>query len=310
MELSLIIIQKIFVMFLLALVGYICAKIGIIDTQTRKKLSTLALKLVTPMLIISSYQMEYDPVIVRNLGIAFALCAVSYAIQIGVAFLLAPKQKHGGERYRLERLCMIFANCGFFGIPLIHSLYGDGGTIYITATIAIFNILLWAVGVPILVGKTSVKQTLKNLFSPATIATILGVGLLLLKIRLPELVMEPVRMIGSMNTPFAMIVAGATIAGTKLTPALKNPRVYYVTLCKMLIIPALSVLIYRLIPAPSILRMIQILAIACPVAAACPMLTVLYEKDEAFASQNFAITTLVSIVTIPLIFTMATALGL
>ncbi|MBR4940694.1 MAG: AEC family transporter, partial [Clostridia bacterium] len=101
-----------------------------------------------------------------------------------------------------------------------------------------------------------------------------------------------------------------TIAGTKLAPALKNLRVYYVTLGKMLIIPAFSVLIYWLIPAPSILRIIQILAIACPVAAACPMLALLCDKDEGFCSQNFAVTTLVSIVSIPLIFIMAKALGI
>lgn len=309
MNLSLIIAQKIFVMFLLALVGYICAKIGIIDPAANKKLSALALKLVSPMLIFASYQIDYDPVIVKNLGISFGLCALAYVLQIGAAFLLVRRKKTSDDRYRLERICLIFSNCGFFGIPLIESLYGAEGTIYLTSFLAVFNILLWAVGVPILVGKVSVKDTLKNVLSPAAIATLLGLALLLLRVRLPEIVMEPIRMIGSMNTPFAMIAAGASIAGAKLLPALKNPRVYYLTFCKMLLIPAVSTLMFAWFPLEPLLVIVPILAVACPVAAACPMLAVIYDKDEQYASQMLAVTTLISIVTIPLIFLLATVLG-
>ena len=309
MGLSQIIIQKIFVMFLLALVGYICARIGIIDPATNKKLSTLALKLVSPMLIFASYQIEYDPVIVKNLGISFGLCAIAYVLQIGAALLLARRGKRKDETYRLERLCLIFSNCGFFGIPLIESLYGAEGTIYLTSFIAVFNILLWAVGVPILVGKVPVKEALKNILSPAVIATILGLILLLLRVRLPEIVMEPIRMIGSMNTPFAMIAAGATIAGTKLLPAVKNPRVYYMTFCKMLLIPGAAAFLFTRFSLDPLLVIVPILAVACPVAAACPMLAVLYDKDEQYSSQLLAVTTLISIVTIPLIFLLATQLG-
>ncbi len=309
MELSLIIAQKILVMFLLAFVGYICARIGIIDPATNKKLSTLALKLVSPMLIFASYQIDFDPVIVKNLGISFGICAIAYVVQIGAAFLLVRRGRKTDENYRLERICLIFSNCGFFGIPLIESLYGAEGTIYLTSFIAVFNILLWAVGVPVLVGKVSLKETVKNILSPAAIATVLGVVLLLLRVRLPEIVMEPIRMIGSMNTPFAMIAAGATIAGTKLLPAVKNPRVYYLTFCRMLLIPTVSVLVFSLFPLEPLLLYVPILAVACPVAAACPMLAVLYDKDEQYASQLLAVTTLLSIVTIPLIFLFATVLG-
>lgn len=309
MELSLIIAKKIFVMFLLALVGYICAKGGVIDPATNKKLSTLALKLVSPMLIFASYQIDYDPVIVKNLGISFCLCVLAYVLQIGVAFLLVRQGKRTDDTYRLERICLIFSNCGFFGIPLIESLYGTEGTIYLTSFLAVFNVLLWAVGVPILVGRIPLKETMKNIISPAAIAAILGVVLLLLRIRLPEIVMEPIRMIGSMNTPFAMIVAGATIAGTKLLPALKEPRVYYMTFCKMLLIPAAAALIFSLFPLEPLLVIVPILAVACPVAAACPMLAVLYDKDEQYASRLLAVTTLTSIATIPLIFLLATVLG-
>lgn len=310
MELSLIIIQKIFVMFLLTLVGFICTRVGIIDTNTSKKLSVLSLKLVTPMLIFASYQIEFDIRIVKNLGLSFVLCLVAYAVQIPLAFLLARDKKGKNPRCNLERLCLIFSNCGFFGIPLINSLYGAEGSIYITAFITVFNILIWVLGVPLLVGKTSPKETLKNALSPATIATILGFACLILRIKVPAIVLEPIQLIGNMNTPFAMIAAGSSIAGTKWLAGLKNPRTYYIMACRLLLIPAAAVFVFRLIPLDSMLLMIPILAVACPVAAACPMLSALYGQDTNYASQLFAVTTILSILTIPLIYLFAAAIGI
>ncbi len=313
MELSIIIAQKIFMMFLLSAVGYIAYKIGMIDVPTSKKMSAIALKLVTPAVIFVSYQMEYDSRIVRNLGLSFLLSAAAYVIQIGFAFLLAPKGKGKNPGYRLDRLCMIFSNAGFFGIPLINSLYGSEGTVYITAFTVVLNILLWSVGVPILVGKTPLKETIKNIFSPSVIATILGFAFLFLRIRVPEIVMEPIRLIAGMNTPFAMIVAGSTIAGTKILPGFKNPRLYYTTFCKMLLIPTASVLVFRLFaffPIEPVLLMLPILAVSCPTAAACPMLAILYDQNSDYASQLFAVTTILSIVTIPLIYLLAVSVGI
>lgn len=309
MNLSWIIIQKIFTMFLLTLAGFICTKAGIIDTNTGKKLSALSLKLVTPMLIFSSYHMEYDARIVKNLGISFLLVFLAYAIQIPLAFLLARKSKNSGNRHNLERLCLIFTNCGFFGIPLINGLYGEEGVVYLTAFFTVFNILIWILGVPLLTGKSSQKDTLKNIISPATVASLLGLITLLLRIRLPAIIIEPIEMIGSMNTPFAMIVAGSSIAMTKWSTGLENPRLYYITACKNLIIPAVAVCIYALLPLEPMLIMIPIFAIACPVAAACPMFSVMYDQDTDYASQLFAVTTLLSIVTIPLIYLLASSLG-
>lgn len=310
MGLSLIIIQKTFMMFLLTLVGFICTKVGIIDTNTSKKLSVLALKLVTPMLIFSAYQMEYDVRILKNLGLSFGLCLIANAVQITLAFLLARKKADGDTRYRLERLCIIFSNCGFFGIPLINSLYGEEGVIYLTAFVTVFNVLIWVLGVPILIGKTSAKDTLKNILSPSTIAAVLGFACLILQIKVPTLILEPIEMIGNMNTPFAMIAAGASIAGTKWAAGLKNPRFYYITVCKLLLVPAVTVLLFSLFPFDSMLIMIPILAVACPVAAACPMLSALYDHDTNYASQLFAVTTVLSIGTIPLIYLFSVALGI
>lgn len=307
MGVSIIIIRKIVVMFLLVLVGYICARIGMIDEATTKRLSALSLKLVTPMLIFSSFQTEYDARVVRNLLLSFLMAALAYLIQIPLGILLI--RKKGNENYQIERLSLIFSNCGFFGIPLIESLYGAEGAIYVTAFVTMFNILIWTVGDAIMSGHVKARSIGKGLLSPVMIATVLGLGLLLLRIELPELIMEPIRSIAAMNTPFAMIVAGATLAGTSLLDCFRNRRTYWVLLCKLLLIPAAAAVVFRFVPLEQQLVVIPIIAVACPIGAACPMFAVLYDKNPPYASQLFAVTTLCSLVTIPLILLFAGFLG-
>jgi len=303
MELSLIIMQKIAVMFLLVAIGYICARLGMIDEHTGKNLSSLSLRLVTPMLIFSSYQSVSDGRIIRNLFLSFLLVFLAFAVQIPMAHLLIRKKNN--PDYQTERMSLIFPNCGFFGIPLIESLYGPEGAVYVTAYVTVFNILLWSVGTVIMSGKFSVRGFLKSLVSPAVVATVLGIGCLLLQLRIPDIVMEPVRYVANMNTPLAMIVAGATLSRTKLLPMLKNCRVYLVLAAKMLVIPAVAALIISLVPLDDMLVMVPILATACPTGAVCTMFAVMYDKNGPYASQLFAITTLSSILTIPLIFLLA-----
>ncbi len=306
MEMSLIIMRKIVMMFFLVMVGYICARVGMIDAQTGKRLSSLSLKLVTPMLIISSYQTEFSDHIIRNLGLSFVLAAVGFAVQIPLGILLIRKKNN--PDYQIERLSLIFANCGYFGIPLVESLYGAEGAIYITAAITLFNLLIWTVGDAIMSGKVSLKSILRGMMTPVSASVVLGAVLLLLRIRLPELIMEPVRSIAAMNTPFAMIVAGSTLAGTNVFACLKKKRIYWVMLCKMLLIPACTALVLTRVPMDPMLVLIPVLTAASPTAAACPMFAVLYDKNAPYASQMFGVTTLVSIVTIPLVFTLATIL--
>ena len=111
MGLSLIIIQKIFMMFILTLVGFICTKVGIIDTPTNKKLSVLTLKLVTPMIIFASYQIEYDVRIVKNLGITLLPQA---GVALGMAMTVAKSDVGGGS---------VIRNIVLFGV-LVYELVG------------------------------------------------------------------------------------------------------------------------------------------------------------------------------------------
>ncbi len=309
MDMATIVQNKVVIMFVMLLIGVLCAKIGMIDEATNRKLSSLSLMLVGPMLIFASYQIDFRPEMVRNLGISFVLSAICFAIQI--AFSVALVRKKGNASANIERISMVYSNCGFIGIPLAESLYGKEGVFYITVYITVFNLLLWTHGVILMTGKAGgLKQMLKNLCTPTIFAILLGLVCFLIQLRLPDVLLEPIEAIGGMNTPLAMLVAGATLAHSDLLPCLRHRRIYGLSAIKLLVIPAATVLATCWMPFESMLLMLPILSTACPTGASGTMFALRYDGDSAHASQIFAVTTAFSIVTIPLIVRLCAMTGI
>ena len=309
MDMAAIVQNKVVIMFVMLLIGVLCAKVGLIDEATNRKLSSLSLMLVSPLLMFSSYQIDFRPEMVRNLGISLMLSAICFAVEILISYVLIPAKRNASSN--IERIAMIYSNCGFIGIPLAESLYGKEGVFYIAVYITVFNLLLWTQGVILMTGKAGgVKQMLKNLCTPTIFAILLGLFCFLTQIRLPSVVLEPIEAIGGMNTPLAMLVAGATLAHSNLLPCLRHRRIYVLSAIKLLLIPAAAVLITCWMPFEPMLLMLPLLSTACPTGASGTMFALRYNGDSALASQIFAVTTAFSIVTIPLIVRLCAMTGI
>lgn len=298
METTSIVLEKILFIGVLVAVGFLCGKLRVIDHQTNLRLTDVLLLIVVPSTILSSYQITFTPELANNLLIALGLAAVSHALQLVCAYVLIRKGRPNTE---VERISTVYSNCGFMGIPLIHALYGAEGVLYLTAYLTCFNLLLFTHGVVMMSGQTDWKLMLKQLCSPALIATFVGVLIFLLRIRLPEVLVEAVGSLGSMNTPLAMLIAGASIAESDLKACFCNRRIYWILAIKMLIIPAVVMLaMFRLPVDPTVLYVI-VIAASCPTAAIGTMFANRYGKNGGYAAQIFTLTTLVSLVTIPLV---------
>ncbi|MDO4357014.1 MAG: AEC family transporter [Clostridia bacterium] len=309
MDMASIVQNKVIIMFVMLLIGVLCAKIGIIDEATNRKLSSLSLMLVSPLLIFASYQIDYSLEMVRNLGISFVLSVVCFAIEILFSHALISAKKSASAN--IERIAMVYSNCGFIGIPLAESLYGKEGVFYITVYITVFNLLLWTHGVILMTGKAGgLKQMLKNLCTPTIFAILLGLVCFLTRLRLPNVLLEPIEAVGGMNTPLAMLVAGSTLAHADLLSCLRHRRIYVLSAIKLLLIPAAAVLATCWMPFEPMLLMLPILSTACPTGASGTMFALRYDGDSALASQIFAVTTALSIVTIPLIVRLCAVTGI
>lgn len=295
---ALVVLKQAFIMLILILVGAGCFKLKLLSKQTVTELSGLVLKVVNPIVILMAYQRENKPELVHNLLWTFVLAAISYAVACAVAYL-GIRDKEGRETV-IERFSSIYSNCGFMGIPLVMAMFGYEGVFYLTAFLTCFNAMVWSHGVMMMSGERSLKSLVKVLTSPAIIAIVVGMVLFFFNITIPSLLAETLEMIGNLNTPLAMIVAGATIAQTNLVKVLTKPRVFYVAALKLLVIPLLCIVIFRFLPLDQTVEMTVLAASAAPSAAICTMMSLTYDRNAAYASEIFGMTTLLSIATMPL----------
>lgn len=306
-----VVLVKIAEMFVIFLCGVLVYKVGLIDARAVRKMSDLLLLFITPLLIFQSYQMDFDAGLLRGLLWTLAASALTFALSIVLSEILFHQK---GPDTPVEKTAVVYSNCAFIGIPLISGLLGGEGVFYMTAFSTMFNLLLWTHGVLVMnPGNSSDSgksrgffvSLLKNLLTPAIFAVAAGLVCFVLQIRLPSILSEPFDMIASMNTPLAMIIAGANLAQSDFRKSLKKGRIYVICLIKLLLFPAASLLLLRLLPLDYPVAFTVFIAVACPTAATTIMFADRYGQNAPYASELFVMTTVLSGVSIPLLSILA-----
>lgn len=288
-------------MLILIIVGMISYKTHVVTKDGSKHLSNLLVTVVSPVVIFVSYQRDFDSTMLVGLLEAFGLSLLGFGIAMLAAYLLLRKS----DQYDvvIERFSTIYSNCGFMGIPLVDAMFGSEGVFYLTAVITSFNLLVWTHGMMSFTGGSgfTIKGFFKALCSPSIIAVPVGLICFLFQLRVPGVVYDALNYISGMNTPLAMIVAGATVAQTNLIKVFGKGRIYWVSFLKLILVPALIVLVFSLFNVPTIITLTVALALAAPSGAMGTMFAVRYDRNALYASEIFAATTILSALTLPLI---------
>lgn len=303
MSLARITLNQILIVLVIIFIGIICRKVKLIDDKTNNKLSNILLMLVNPMVVIVSYQMEFSMELLNGLLISFLLAIITHLFGILVSYRVFKNNKDAV----VERISTIYANCAFMGIPLINGIFGSEGVFYVTAYITIFNVFLWTHGVVMMSGSKDIhiKDMLKKLISPTIIAIIIGFGFFLFQVKLPYIVFESFDYIASINTPFAMLIAGVTIGKANLLELVKKYRIFLVAFMRLLFIPLILALVFSRFPINKVVLVTSIIMSACPSAATSILFSIRYEKNSIYAAEIFAVTTILCCLTIPLVVTIA-----
>lgn len=288
-------------MALLVLTGVLCYKLKIITKESTKSLSSLVLLVVNPLILVVSYQVPFQKSLLNGLIWSLVLSFISILAAIVLSYIFIRKKS---ERLSLERFSAVYSNCGFMGIPLVNGIYGAEGVFYLTAFMTVFNLMVWTHGVFLMKNKFSIKMIVQAFKSPAIIATVIGFLLFMFKIKIPETPLKAITYVADMNTPLAMIAAGASIAQTDIFKTLKNPRPYLTSILKLIAVPIVSALMFSFLPLNTTVIGTVVLAAACPAAATCTLFAIRFKKDSFYASELFAVTTLLSIITLPVIMTI------
>lgn len=305
MDAFLSVILEVAVILILIVIGYFTVKKGMFTKESLGSITSFLLYIVTPCLIVSSFlSAESGKLDGWTLLLAAVLPALSIVISIALSYLFFRKEPSG--RRRVLRFSMIFCNVGFMGIPLVEGIVGSEGVLYGSFFIAVFNIFCWTYGYVMMGGgKVRLKALLLN---PGVIGIVIGLPLYLLDVPVPALFVEPVELISALNTPLAMIVVGGYIAQVKLRAFVSDLAVYKMAVLRLVVAPLLYLALVWLLRPDETLLMSTVIQAATPVAANCVLFAVQYDSDAELASKSVAVSTALSVVTIPLLTVLVQAL--
>lgn len=305
MDAFLSVILEVAVILLLILVGYFTVKKGMFTKESLGSITSFLLYIITPCLIVSSFlSAESGKLDGWTLLLAAVLPALSIVISIALSYLFFRREPSG--RRRVLRFSMIFCNVGFMGIPLVEGIVGSEGVLYGSFFIAVFNIFCWTYGYVMMGGgKVRLKALLLN---PGVIGIVIGLPLYLLDVPVPALIERPIELISALNTPLAMIVVGGYIAQVKLRAFVSDLAVYKMAVLRLVVAPLLYLALVWLLRPDETLLMSTVIQAATPVAANCVLFAVQYGSDAELASKSVAVSTALSVVTIPLLTVLVQAL--
>lgn len=298
------VVSKVAVILILILVGCFITKRGMLTERGASEITTVLIKLVTPCVIINSFIGTEGDLDISLLALAMAMPALWQFIGVGISLLVFRKEPQ--ERQKVLRFAVVFSNTGFMGIPLVQGIVGDRGVIYASFGVVVFNLLCWTYGYSMISGgaRLNLKTVLLN---PGVVGLAIGLPIYFLKLQLPGIVTEPLGYIADLNTPLAMLVIGTYIARADLHSFISDMSVYKVSFLRLIVVPAILLGLLILMRPEKDLFMATMVQAATPVAANTVLFAVQYKRDSELASKLVAVSTVLSIVTIPVLTIIAQA---
>lgn len=300
MQISILLAQQIAQLFLILIMGYAVVKAGLLKASDSKVLSVLMVYLVCPCMILNAFQIEDTPDIRRGLVYAMIVAAAMHVVLLAFTALLRRPLKLDV----IEQVNTIYSNAGALVIPLVQALLGSEYVIYSCAFIIVQTVLIWTHANACLQGSFSFqwKKLLENVNILAILA---GMLLYLTHWQLPGMLQNTVTNMGSMIGPIGMLLAGMAIAERPLKQVFCTKRNYLVAALRLLVCPLVILLLLWVCRAQTFVAdgknilMTVYLAAITPACATTTSMAQLYDRDAAHSSALYVLTTLLSIITMP-----------
>ena len=295
-----IVMQQMIIIIFLILTGYVLSKKGLVTSAASPALSAMVVNVCNPASLISG-SLNRDPSI-SNMMVLYACLAVfvMYACLLTVSFFLprffAKKQP---ERSYYQLMCL-FGNTGFIGIPLVTALLGSQALIYVAVVNAFYNLLYYSFGLYLVSGGEG-KFNPRKLINMGNISIILTVLIFCLNLKLPAVFANTVTAMANGTTLLAMIVIGISIANQDLKDIFIHPKMYLFTALRFLLFPIAMSFLLRQFVHDNMLYMVVVIMCAVP-AGNLPLMGVEEAgKDGRLLSRGIVLSTLFSVVTIPIV---------
>ncbi len=292
---------------MIAAIGFAADKTKIFTRSDGKRLVDLLFNLILPITIIHTFlNMERTPEHIKGLGVAFALAFLTHLLGIGISALSFRKKDRmirGIYHYAIT-----FSNAAFLALPLAESVVGEEGVFYSSCYVAVFNVFAFTYGIhEISGGKAKINP--KNLIlNPGSISVIIGIPLFLLQVHLPDVINSTMSRVAACNSPMAMIVFGTFFANCNFKNIFVKKEIFYVSFVRLLLVPAVMLCVFRLLDVPESMKVALTVSASAPVATNTAMYAAKYDNDTALPSEIVGQTSVLGIITMPVIVALASVL--
>lgn len=303
-----VMLQQMTVMFLMMAVGYLCYKKQILTEEVSKKVSAIVVNVANPCMILSSAQTDQQ-MRGKELLQTLAIVALMYVFLLVVAQLLPKILRIRKESRGAYAAMTVFTNIGFMGFPVLAAMYGNGALLYGAVFQIPFNILIYTYGVAVLTrkpdacGKAELDriEILKKIFNIGVIACIAAMLIYFLRIPIPSFLQAFITNLGNLTAPLSMMIIGASLAQMPLKELFLDKKLLLFSMVKLLILPAVWMLMVNRVAEQEILRGVCLVMMATPAGSMTAMLAQQYGGDYETASRGVALTTVLSVITMPVL---------
>ena len=289
------------ILFTIVVLGYALCKLGYMGDKFDQKLSSIVIDVTCPALILSSVMGAELPdrsLILPLLGIGF----LTYILLLVFGFWVPRFVAKSRDEQGMIGFALMFANVGFIGYPIVSAIFGPKAVFY-AALLNIPNTFsIFTAGVMLVKGEHNMKSlSAKVLFSPAMIAAFVAALMVAFGVRTPDIIARPVTMVGNITIPAALMVIGSSMARLPLKEIIGSPKVYVASLLRLVVVPLSVYFLFRFCGVSNVINNINTVIIAMPVASYGTMFCLKYGRNPSLMTEMTFVTTLGSILTIPLI---------
>lgn len=286
-------------LFIFVIAGFLLTRLGTITPAGRKSLSDLLINFILPCNIVCSFRIDLSSDLLASVGLMIAVSMGAQLFYLLISHFIYPGQSRG--RLACLRYATVCSNAGFLGIPIIGGVYGATGTLLISVLLIPQRVVMWSAGLS-LFTKTDSRSVIRKLAThPCILAVWIGFALMLSgNPELPQPLSKALNSASSCTTCISMLVIGSILAGAEHIN-LKDATLWWYTLVRLVLIPLAVYALLLPLPIDPMIRGVMVLASGMPAGSTTAILAAKYDGDAPFASCLIFVSTLFSLVTLPLL---------
>lgn len=308
--------DQVLVLFIMILFGFIAKKAKLVTEGFQNEVSGFVINVALPAFLITSVSISISKEMLKNSGIMLGLSVIIFATSVLLSHIILNGFKIKGQSKDIYQFILTFSNTAFMGYPVIAVAYGQIGVFYAAVFNVTFNILVWSLGVYFMKRngshsdvqneKLGIMNKIKKMMNPPIYAFIFAFILALLKIKLPPVIFDTLKMVGDVTTPLIMLYIGFILAEVHIKELIGDFWLYIFSFIRLIVFPIFFYFMLRPFVSGVMLG-VAVLLMGMPAAVNTAVIAARYDNDYKLASKIVFLSTLASIITIPIMIKLLVA---